>query len=91
MIRLKNRLINKKFGFGSGYSTLHALISITECIRELLYSKHYVCGVFVDLEKAFDTVDHNILCKLEYYGLRGNINQLIRSYLGNRQQYVSIS
>ena len=51
-----------------------------------------MCGVFVDLEKAFDTVNHTILCKkLNYYGLRGNINSLIGSYLSNRKQFVSIN
>ena len=55
-------------------------------------SGHYVCGIFIDLEKAFDTVNHNILCeKLNYYGLRGNVNKLIQSYLSNRWQYVSIN
>ena len=50
-----------------------------------------MCGIFVDLEKAFDTVNHDILCeKLNYYGLRGNVNKLFKSYLANRSQYVSI-
>ena len=65
---------------------------MTEHIRELLDTGNYVCGVFVDLEKAFDTVNHNMLCdKLNYYGLRGNVNNLIQSYLANRKQYVSIN
>ena len=52
---------------------------------------HYVSGIFVDLEKAFDTVSHDILCrKLEFYGIRGNVNKLFQSYLSNRKQYVSI-
>ena len=64
----------------------------TEHIRECLDSGYYVCGVFVDLEKAFDTVNHKILCeKLNHYGLRGNINKLIQSYLANRKQYVSLN
>ena len=51
-----------------------------------------VGGVFIDLEKALDTVNHLILCdKMRYYGFRGNINELIKSYLVNRQQYVSIN
>ena len=88
----RNKLIySKQFGFRSKYSTNHAIISLTEHIRNLLDNKHYVCGVFVDLEKAFDTVHHDLLCdKLEFYGLRGNINNLIKSYLTNRKQYVSI-
>ena len=50
-----------------------------------------MCGVFVDLEKAFDTVHHEILCdKIKAYGLRGNINDLLKSYLTDRKQYVSV-
>ena len=87
-----NLIFNKQFGFRSNYSTNHALLSITERIKKLIDSGSYVCGVFVDLEKAFDTVNHNILCeKLNYYGLRGNVNRLIQSYLANRKQYVSIN
>ena len=89
----KNKLIyNKQFGFRSNYSTNHALLSITERIKSLVDTGHYVCGVFVDLEKAFDTVNHIILGKkLYYYGLRGIVNNLIQSYLTNRKQYVSIN
>ena len=89
----KNNLIySKQFGFRSTYSTNHALISITESIRSLLDQGQFVCGIFVDLEKAFDTVDHKILCeKLFNYGLRGNVNNLIISYLANRKQYVSLN
>ena len=87
-----NLIFNKQFGFCSNYSTNHALLSITESIKELIDSSNYVCGVFVDLEKAFDTVNYKILCeKLDYYGLRGNVNKLIESYLAIIKQYVSIS
>ena len=59
----KNNLIFlKQFGFRGGYSTNHAIISITEHIRNLLDNGEFVCGVFIDLEKAFDTVHHDILC-----------------------------
>ena len=89
----KNNLIySKHFGFRGGFSTNHAIISITENIRNLLDQGQYVCGVFVDLEKAFDTVHHDILCdKLKFYGLRGNVNDLLKSYLSNRKQFVSIN
>ena len=75
---VKNNLIfDKQFGFHSNYSTNHALISITERIKDLVDSGKYVCGVFLDHEKAFDTVNHIILCdKLKYYGLRANVNNL---------------
>ena len=51
-----------------------------------------MCGIFVDVEKAFDTVDHEILCeKLNHYGVHGNVDKLIKSYLANRKQYVSLN
>ena len=88
----KKLIYSKQFGFRANYSTNHAIISLTEHIRELLDKGNYVCGVFVDLEKAFDTVHHDILCdKIKAYGLRGNVNDLLKSYLSNRKQYVSIN
>ena len=51
----------------------------------------FSCGVFIDLEKAFDTVNHKILLKkLEFYGIRGKSNQWFASYLSNRQQCVKL-
>ena len=75
---MKNKLVyDKQHGFRCYYSTNHALISITERIKSLLDSTNFVAGVFVDLENAFDTVNHNILCdKLNYYGRRGCVNKL---------------
>ena len=88
----KKLIYSKQFGFRANHSTNHAIISITEHIRKLLDKGEYVCGIFVDLEKAFDTVHHEILCeKIKAYGLRGNINQLLKSYLSDRKQYVSIN
>ena len=50
------------------------------------------CGIFVDLSKAFDTVNHNILLdKLDHYGFRGKANQLLASYLSNRKQFVELN
>ena len=50
------------------------------------------CGVFVDLQKAFDTVDHQILlAKLNHYGIHGVSNDWFKSYLSNHNQYVSIN
>ena len=88
----KNKsLYNLQFGFRAKHSTTHALISITEQIRTALDNKRSACGVFVDFQKAFDTVNHNILLKkLSHYGIRGPINDWFKSYLQNRKQYVSI-
>ena len=79
-----------QFGFRKKYSTNHALLSIVEKIRANLDNKTFSCGVFVDLEKAFDTVNHMILLqKLEHYGIRDIANNWMRSYLTNRSQCVS--
>ena len=66
-------------------------MSIVENIQTQLDDGKYSAGVFVDLKKAFDTVDHNILLKkLDYYGVRGIANEWFASYLKNRKQLVSI-
>jgi hypothetical protein len=65
---------------------------MTETIRSALDSGNVTCGVFVDFQKAFDTVNHEILLqKLEHYGFRGVINQWFRSYLTDRSQKVVIN
>ena len=79
-------------GFRKKYSTAHALISLTEDIRKNLDEGNIGCGIFVDLQMVFDTVEHDILlAKLEHYGIRGLANEWFRSYLSNRKQYVSIN
>ena len=81
-----------QFGFREKHSTNHALISITETIRSALDNNKSVCGIFVDLQKAFDTVYHEILLeKLQYYGIRGVTNEWFKSYLTDRKQFVSIN
>ena len=87
-----NLIYNLQFGFRSNYSTNHALISIIEYIKKSLDNGNLVGGIFIDLEKAFDTVNYEILCnKLPYYGFRGKIEFLIKSFLSNRKQCVSIN
>ena len=84
-------LYSLQFGFRKKHSTNHALIDITETIRHALDNNKLVCGVFVDLQKAFDTVNHDILIsKLDHYGIRGTANNWFSSYLKNRSQYVSV-
>ena len=86
-----NCIYELQFGFRNGHSTNHALLNLTEDIRNALDDNIFAVGIFIDLQKAFDTVDHNILLiKLDYYG-RGIANNWFRSYLTNRKQYVTIA
>ena len=65
-------LFTYQFGFQNYHSTNQALTSITEKIRKALDEGKFACGVFLDFQKAFDTMDHDILLsKLEHYGVRG--------------------
>ena len=64
-------LFKKQFGFRNAHSINHALISITEEIRKTLDNNEFSCGVFLDFQRAFDTVNHKILIdKLHYYDIR---------------------
>ena len=81
-----------QFGFRNKHSTTQALIEIAENIREALDNSNYACGVFIDLQKAFDTVNHDIVFKkLSHYGLRGAVLEWLKSYLSNRMQMVYIN
>ena len=81
-----------QFGFCKNNSTTFALLHITEKIKETIDNKKYGCGIFIDLSKAFDTVNHEILLrKMEHYGIRGVALEWFRSYLSNRKQYVYLN
>jgi retron-type reverse transcriptase len=80
---------NNQYGFHKGHSTSLALIDLFDNISSAIDRKEHSVGIFLDLSKAFDTVDHNILLdKLNYYGIRGLALDLIKSYLSDRMQYV---
>ena len=85
-------LYEYQFGFREGHSTTQALVEITDRLKKAIDEKLLTCGIFIDLTKAFDTVDHAILLdKMYNYGIRGNVNNLFKSYLSNRQQYVKVN
>ena len=85
-------LYSLQFGFQENHSIDHALVSLTETVRNTLDNKRFGCGIFIDLQKVFDTVNHDILLsKLEHYGVRGCALEWFRSYLSDRKQYVSVN
>ena len=84
-------LYSSQYGFRKAHSTQHAILDIVEAIRTNMDKRLFSCGVFIDLKKAFDTVDHKILLnKLNYYGFRGITNEWFSSYLTNRTQTTQI-
>ena len=87
----QNLLCENQYGFRSKHSTLHTVISITDKIQKAIDQGYYSCGIFLDLSKAFDTVNHQIMLdKLEYCGIRGLAEQWFESYFMNRKQFVSL-
>ena len=85
------KILNEnQFGFRKNKSTYMALLSLMDNLTQALEKGKYVVGVFLDFSKAFDTVDHEILLdKLEHYGIRGCALSWFKSYLSNRQQFVT--
>jgi len=85
-------LYKYQFGFRKGYSTSLALIDVIDTINMSLDSNEYVVGIFCDLQKAFDTVNHEILLtKLNYYGIRGTLFDWFTDYLTDRKQFTTIN
>ena len=85
-------IFKRQFGFCQKHSTSHAIITLIHKITNSLDHGDIVISIFLDLKKAFDTVDHTIhrilLNKLYAYGIRGNVHDWFRSYLTDRSQFV---
>ena len=79
-------------GFREGYSTQHALLRLLETCKEFLDKEGYVGAVLMDLSKAFDCLDHDLLlAKLDAYGFSRNALLLICNYLSDRRQRVKVN
>ena len=85
-----NIISKKQYGFRENYSTYMAIIDLVDKISSNIDNKKHSIGIFLDLSKAFDTIDHQILLrKLQCYGIRGIACDWFKRYLENRVQYVS--
>ena len=85
-------LANCQYGFRSMSSTADAIAEFLDNVYSTIDRREYLIAIFLDLSKAFDTVDHSILLnKLESKGIRGVTLEWFRSYLSDRRQYVTVS
>ena len=85
-----NIISESQFGFRKNRSTEMATSYVISKLCNAIDHNNFSIGIFLDLSKAFDTVNHDILVrKLEHYGVRGTALGLVKSYLCNRKQYVS--
>lgn len=84
-----NLLADEQFGFRDNRSTEKAVLRFVQEVFKALEAKDYPIGIFIDLSKAFDSLNHEILFdKLVHLGIRGTCLKLFKSYLGNRKQFV---
>ena len=83
-------LFDGQYGFRTNRSTGLAINEMVDTLIQAVDDNKFCIGVFIDLKKAFDTVDHSLLIKkLRYYGVRGITSKFLDSYLNNRKQFVS--
>ena len=87
-----NILCDNQFGFRKNHSTFMAVLELVDNLSNSMDRKEFSVGVFIDLSKAFDTVNHKILLeKLLHYGIRGTPLNWFSDYLSNRKQFVKFN
>ncbi len=88
----KNAILYQyQFGFRKGHSTEQAILELTDQLKTNIDDQKITFGIFLDLSKAFETVNHSLLLqKLYRYGIRGIPLVWLTNYLNNRIQYVEI-
>ena len=91
-IAMHSLLSPSQFGFRHGKSTTHAIVKLLSHVTSAFQKKIYCIFFFLDLRKAFDTINHRILLqKLCQYAFRGQCNEYLKSYFQNRKQYVYLN
>ena len=87
-----NSLHEMQYGFRSGRSCEHALLTAKNILLESLNKKQISLLLMIDFSKAFDLVEHDVLLKkLSHYGIRGVALNWLKSYLQNREQFVAVN
>ena len=83
-------LYQKQFGFQQGHSVEHVIVRLIDQTNEKFENSCFTLGIFIDLSKPFDTVNHQILIsKLKNYRVKGKNLRWFKSYLENRKQYLN--
>lgn len=91
-VEINNILSASQYGFRKKLSPQSAILSMLNQIINSIDNGEYVIGIFLDLKKAFDTIDHEILLKkMQHYGIRSDALNWFRSYLNNRRQYTFVN
>ena len=89
---MENKLSKFITGFRKLHGTQHSTVTMLEKLKKVLDKKEYICVLFMDLSKASDTINHDLLlAKLHAYGFSINALILMCSYLKNRKQRVQIN
>ena len=84
-------MFDHQYGFRQKHSTEYAALELIDRKITQLDKDDIPINIYLDLSKAFDTIDHIILIdKLKYYGVHGTNLNLFSSYLENRKQYTEI-
>ena len=91
-LSINHILSDSQFGVRRNHSTCLALINVIDEIYQHIDNRDKVLGMYLDLQKAYDSIDHDILLfKLYTYGTRGKIFDWFKDYLSNRSQYVCVN